>query len=547
MCDVPPSERPHASNSYRRGVSDPAARPLAALSPVQVGIATPLREATDAGRGAAADGGNAIDAALAAAAMLTVAYPHNCALGGDLLASVRDRDGNVTIVNASGRAPLATDADEVRRKFSVMPLVGPTTVTVPGLASGWAALHAKGAQLTWARLIEPAAAAAHEGVAVSSGLSGAIAEGWDELCINPGLRRVLAPKGEPLREGQTLRQPALARTLRSLAAEGVGCLYQGEVGRELVSGLRDLGVELTMTDLAGHTHTDEQSLHTTVDGWRVDVARPNSQGFVLLRLLGMLGLAGPSAGRPLHTRVPAGVLGRALVATSSERDRFLADSAAMDRVIEGLLTEASLAGLLEASRHASSPISTSKAPRPDGDTVAVAAADTSGRSVSLIQSLYHSFGSQLLEPTTGIVVHNRGACFSLDPSSPNVLAPGKRPAHTLTPTLAERDGHRVAIGTMGGEFQPQILLQVLSRVFAGATPQQAVGAPRWTIGPWDRGESSDTLSWEPGLESTVVSQLSRWPGPSRRLEKGSARVGHAQAVRVVDGQIECGTDPRADP
>jgi gamma-glutamyltranspeptidase/glutathione hydrolase len=100
---------------------------------------------------------------------------------------------------------------------------------------------------------------------------------------------------------------------------------------------------------------------------------------------------------------------------------------------------------------------------------------------------------------------------------------------------------------MGGEFQPQILLQVLSRVFAGATPQQAVDAPRWTIGPWDRGESSDTLSWEPGLESTVVSQLSRWPGPSRRLDKGSPRVGHAQAVRVVDGQIECGTDPRADP
>jgi gamma-glutamyltranspeptidase/glutathione hydrolase len=167
-------------------------------------------------------------------------------------------------------------------------------------------------------------------------------------------------------------------------------------------------------------------------------------------------------------------------------------------------------------------------------------------SVSLIQSLYYSFGSQILEPETGILMHNRGACFTLDPSSPNMVTPGKRPAHTLLPTLAERTGERLAVGTMGGEVQPQILLQVLSRLFDGESCHEAVSAPRWTVGAWDRGVPMNTLNFEQDVPKALRDQFTQWSGPLNKLSSASSQVGHAQAVRVAGSEISIGTDPRAD-
>ena len=512
-----------------------------------VGLATPLRDATDAGLAAVADGGNAIDAALTAAAFLTVAYPHNCAIGGDLLALVREPDGTTTFINASGRSPQELDVAKVRATHKSMPMTGPHSVTVPGLVSGWSAMHAKGASHTWSQTLQPAIDAAEEGVTVSRGLAIALDSDWSSLSQNRGMREVFAPDGELATLGSQLRQPALARTMRLLADGGPDQLYLGDIGRELVDGLQQLGCALTVQDLASHRVTEQTPLELSVDGWRVLTARPNSQGFVLLRLLGMLNQVDEKDSLPLVERVPVGVLANAFLQTIAERDSILADPLAMRADVDGLLTKESLQALLDVSGLDQSIAAVKPRRRPDGDTVAVAAADADGRSVSLIQSVYYGFGSQLLEPVTGVVMHNRGSCFSLDPDSPNVLAPGKRPAHTLTPVLAERGDQRLAVGTMGGEMQPQILTQVLSRLFSGQTPQQAVASPRWTAGPWDLEDPPNSLSWEQDVHPGLASELAKWTGPRGELNPMSSRMGHAQAVRVRGSAVESGTDPRADP
>jgi len=513
---------------------------------LRVALATPLRDATAAGQAVAAGGGNAIDAALAAAAVLTVAYPHNCALGGDLLALFREPDGASTFINASGRAPSSSDAETIRRNHKQMPLTGPDTITVPGLVSGWGALHDRGGSLEWSQLLSPAVAAAADGVAVSAGLASSLGEDWPELSKSTGLREVFAPDGNPLVAGQTLRQPALAQTLHTLAADGPRAMYGGEIGARLVAGLQRFGVSMTLDDLVSHEVTEQSPLTLAIDGWNVRTAPPNSQGFVLLRLLGMLADEGFPSDSPLLRRVPTAVLARAFQLTADERDRLLADPAAMTVDVNDLLSDASLRELLARAREPATPGARAVAKRPDGDTVAVVAADSAGRSVSLIQSLYYGFGSQVLEPTTGIVMHNRGACFSLDPRSPNVFAPGKRPAHTLTPVLAERPDERLVVGTMGGEVQPQILLQVLAQLFGNATPQDAVAAPRWTVGPWDRGDRVDTLNWERDIGSEQRVSFDAWSGPLNELPALSGEVGHSQAIRARGGMLLAGTDPRAD-
>jgi len=199
------------------------------------------------------------------------------------------------------------------------------------------------------------------------------------------------------------------------------------------------------------------------------------------------------------------------------------------------------------------PDAAASGPHPDGDTVAVVAADDEGRSVSLIQSLFHGFGSLILEPSTGILMHDRGACFVLDPASPNVLEPGKRPLHTLSPVLAESltSDERLVVGTMGGHAQGQILTQVLSHLFAGSSAQEAVSRPRMTVGAWEAYESDDTVAWEDDLDPAIVSELERGSGTHTVVASQHSRMGHAHAIRVTASEtgiavMDVGTDPRAD-
>jgi gamma-glutamyltranspeptidase/glutathione hydrolase len=519
---------------------------------VEISVASPLRLATDAGIEAGRHGGNAIDAALTTAAMLTVAYPASCAIGGDLLALVREPDGRVTFVNASGAAFGAIDPDAVRSRYAVMPSHGPLSITVPGMVAGWESLWRRGAALSWRDLLAPAHAAADDGVPVSAGLAASIAETVPNLRGFADLAALLAPDGQPLTVGDTLRQPALARSLGALRDGGARVMYEGELSNALCTGLAARGVPIAMDDLRDFRVEESAPLAIDVGPWRVQAGRPNSQAYLVPRLLGMLETIGGAENTPLHRRVPADRLALAFYLAQRERDAVVADPRAMTQDVEALLTPVALRDFAARVMSSSAEgLETGSSTRhPTGDTVAVVAADSEGRSVSLIQSLFNGFGSLILEPATGIVMHNRGACFVLDPASPNTLAPGKRPMHTLSPVLAEAvDGsQRLAVGTMGGHGQPQILTQVLSQLFAGVGAQDAVSRARMTVGAWEDYESPDVLAYESDLDAAMVSELAAFSGNQLEVEPHHSRMGHAHAIRVHTSRWkpDVGTDPRAD-
>jgi hypothetical protein len=228
---------------------------------------------------------NAIDAALTTAAMLTVAYPHNCAIGGDMLALVRDPDGDVTFINGSGRALLATDVDAVRREHDVMPERGPIPITVPGMVDGWATLATKGAALAWEHHLGLAQSAAAEGVRVAPGLAAAIAYIAPSLDGYPELAAIICPGGQPLRVGQTMRQPELARTLGAIAEAGSAALYNGALSDVFCAGLNTAGVPISRDDLSGHHAQETPPLTLDIGEWTLYTAPPNSQAYLVLRLL----------------------------------------------------------------------------------------------------------------------------------------------------------------------------------------------------------------------------------------------------------------------
>lgn len=511
-------------------------------------IATPQLDATAAGVAAFEAGGNALDAALAAAAALCVTYPHNCALGGDLFALVRSPDGETTSVNASGPAAGGADAVALRTRGATMPVTGPDTITVPGLVAGWDALHGLGAVRPWASALEAATALASDGFSVGRSLAEAIDDARAGIAADPGLRGVLTPGGSPATEGATLRQPALARTLRTLAADGPRAFYEGPLAERLIAGLRAAGCALDTSDLAGFRAELTAPLRHRCGELDVLTSPPNSSGVLLPQALAALAASG--AEDPLGA--DAGLLAELLRLGAEQRDAQLADPRATPTELDAWLGSARIAQLVQQARaraqgDAPAP-SGERSARPGGDTIAVVAVDGEGRAVSLIQSVFHSLGSLLMEPATGVLMHNRGSFFSLVPGHPNELAPGRRPAHTLMPVLVERDGAlRCVLGTMGGKAHAQIHAQVLLRIVAGEDPQAAISAPRWVVGGVEVGERDDTVRVEDDVDPAARAAIERAGMQPVPVGLHSEWCGHAQAISVApDGALTAGSDPRAD-
>jgi oxamate amidohydrolase len=494
----------------------------------EVAVAAPHRLAVDAAVEAVAEGGNALDAALAAAAILVVAYPHQCALGGDLTALVRDPDGEVTAVLSLGAAPAAVDVEALRALGERMPKGGPLAVTVPGIVAGWGELAGLGANLGLRAPLLRAAAAAADGVEVVPGLERAIAERLDVVLADPGLRAAFTDDGEPLAAGDTLRQPELAATLEKLAHDP-SQMYSGEIGAAIVAFLQEGGSAMTTEDFAAHAAERPEPL-TQTDGdvtwW---AAPPPSQGATVMALLG-------------ETDAP---LARAQAAQGA-RTRLLGDPRGGEIDVEGLI-------------HPSVEPAGAAPPRGAGDTVSITAVDDEGRSVALIQSNFQTFGAGLLEPRTGVVLHNRGSYFSLVPGHPAEIAGGRRPPHTLCPLLGERAASadaaagaptvRAAIGCQGGSAQPLILSQIAAAaVDAEASLDAALGAPRWVVGDRELGYEAETVLAEPGAEAQLQPELAAAGAPP--LVMGAARedrCGHVQIARVLAaGKLEAAADPRAD-
>lgn len=497
--------------------------------------------ATEAGVQMMRLGGSAVDAALAASAVLTVTLPNQCGLGGDLFALVH-RDGETPLaLNATGRAGSGADPDRLRAEgHRAMPARGHvSSVTVPGCADGWLALHGRLARLDLREILAPAIRYAREGFPASPYLARAVPSIQDRAA-----RAGLMPSGS-LAAGQLVHRPGAGRLLGQLAERGRPGFYEGEFGE----GLLRLGEgEFSEDDLRRVNADWVQPLSARVWGHDIWTVPPNSQGYLVLS-------AAWIAERLDLPEDPADPLWAHLLIEAARQ-------AAHDRPWV-LHEDADGPGLLSPARLAPRVASISREHVADladsyarGGTTYICAVDGEGTAVSLIQSNAMSFGSHLAVPGTGVFLHNRGIGFSLSQGHPAEYGPGRRPPHTLAPALVTEPGGRLraVLGTRGGDSQPQVLLQLLARLLrTGQNPAAAVAAGRWVL----RGERDDTSFGTWGFQGSVRVSLEghvpmAWRGALGRLGHRIEMMppfdhaaGHAQVILASGHALTGAADPRA--
>ncbi|PPF29457.1 gamma-glutamyltranspeptidase [Rathayibacter tritici] len=488
--------------------------------------------ATSAGERALRAGGSAVDAAIAAAAALCVVYPNNVALGGDLVALVRSPDGRIRFINATGTSARGSSLDTMRARYeNQLPSRGIDTVTLPGGVAGWGVLHDAGARLPLGELLEPARTWA-ESAPVSRSVGAAIRVDRDALAADPGCAALFLPDGRGLVEGDTLRQPQLARTLETLQEQGTSAFYRGPLAARWIAGLRALGSALTEDDAAEYRPTVSGALTRRVFGLDLHTGRPNSQGFAFLRNA----VTAASAAWPDPLGADAGLLARTFYASNSVRRRWLSDPDTAHHDADALIAMPEPASLP----------ATAIAPA-TGDTVGLVAVDDDGWAVSLVQSVFWAFGACVLEPETGILFHNRGTSFSLDPRHPAAYAPSRRPPHTLMPVLVERSGALAYAGaTMGGQAQAQIHTHLLLRLVAGSSALEATSAPRWVVGIQDDGDVEETVTIEADVPRAARDALADAGFPLRVVPPRDELLGHSNVIVATEQGWDAASDPRSD-
>jgi oxamate amidohydrolase len=516
-------------------------------------VATPHTLASEAGAAVLRRGGNALDAAVAAAATIAVVYPHMNGIGGDNVWLIYDAArGQLRGLNAAGRAAAAADRERYRSRFGTAIPVrgGVAALTVPGTVSGWAAAHAYSrdvmkSPLRWGELLADATEHARDGIAVSPGQRRVTAAAKDLFAesADADVRRTLWPVYHPERlDGGRFVQADLATTLAHVARDGAEEFYRGAIARRIVEAAAAAGSPLAVADLADHRADWVEPLRMRYRQGEAASLPPPQQGFAALAILAMLegfDVAGLDDTDHVHLAVEATKL------ALEDRDRYLTDPTVVDVPVARCLDPDRLArrrALI--SRRAARPVNGRPA---DGDTIAIATADAHGNAVSVIQSLYHEFGSGVVAGDTGVMLQNRGAFFSLDPSHPNHLAPRKRTAHTLIPSMYLVGGRpRFVYGTMGGDGQPQTQAALVTRVIdRGLGPQAAIEAPRWLFGrTW--GETSRGLRVESRFAPGVADELRRRGHDVQVVDAWSDLMGHAQMIRLDPDGLTGGSDPRAD-
>ncbi len=493
-------------------------------------IATSHDAATAAGARVLELGGTAVDAAIAAAAVLCVVYPNNVALGGDLVALVRDPSGRTRFVNATGPAAAAETLEALRaRHGDGMPSRGVDAVTVPGGLRGWEALAEIGGTLSWNVLLSDARTLAADGHSLARSVARAIVGEHRELAAFEAWNATFRPGGVPLIEGQVLQQPALAETLDQVAAAGPSAFYEGALATRWIDGLRTVGSRIDDDEVARFRPTVSDPLRGEFMGHTVLTSPPNTQGFALLRVL--RGLETASIADPLGA--DAARLALAFRDANRVRLAYLADSAT---ALDG-------AELIAVEAPGSAPASTN----PQGDTVGLVAVSDDGWAVSLVQSVFEPFGSGILEPATGVLFQNRGSAFSLDPAHPAAFAGGRRPPHTLMPVLVERDGELShALATMGGQAQPQIHAQLLLRLLAGASAIEATSAPRWIVGRQEEADTANSVIIESDVADLPRRSLATTDLVPRVVPPRYEYLGHSNVIRATASGWDAASDPRSD-
>jgi gamma-glutamyltranspeptidase/glutathione hydrolase len=503
--------------------------------------------ASQAGLAVLERGGNAMDAAITMAGVLAVARPHMNGVGGDMfLLYYHAKSGKVYGLNASGPAGRRASIARVRAAYpgrTDMPETGPMSVSVPGAVRGWAEALRRFGTISWQEALQPAVDLARRGLPVSARLSEDIREEERKVAADSVATRIYLPGGKPPAEGDTLHETELAATLERIQRNGSDEAYTGETGQKTVNYLRSLGGFLEPQDLADYRPEWVEPVSTEYRGLKVLAMPPNTQGVTLLEELALLrnvdlAQLGHNSADYLHT------LAEAIRIAVQDRDTSVADPHAMRTTVARLLDTTridALARTINPQGAAPAP----SAPAPDHpNTVYIIAVDQAGNVVSMIQSLFASFGSGLVVPGTGVVLQNRASLFSLDPDHPNALAPGKRPYHTLCPTLV-LDGTKpwLALGTPGGDGQTHTLIQVLNNIaLFGMTPQDAIDAPRM------RRMESGTLAIEDRVPAPVVQALEQRGYRVRTVSGWTATFGGAQAVLIdpQTGEKRAGADRRRE-
>lgn len=485
-------------------------------------------------------GGNAVDAAIAAAAVIAVVEPTNNGIGGDAFATVWDGD-TLHGLNASGRAPLRCDpAALANRHAGVMPRRGWDSVTVPGAVSAWIELWECLGHLPFEQLLQPAIEYARDGFFVSPGVAEKWADQVAELRSQPGFAAAFLPSGVAPRAGDLFRQPDLARTLERIAKTKGRDFYHGETARRVAAYAQRHGAALDAADLAGHRADWCDLLSTRFGAARAYEMPPNGQGIVALyalAILDRLALTRHPVDSPeaLHLQIEAIKLAFAEVAP------WVGDPAQMPLDAASLLEAGRVAAAADRIDPARAQDFSQRMPALAG-TVYLAAGDAHGRMVSYIQSNYMGFGSGVVVPETGVALQNRGAGFSLDPASPARLAPGARPFHTILPGFMRHDdGGMAAVGSTGGSFQPQGHVQLLVRMVAyRQNPQAIVDAPRFKV------EQGLRVSLEPGFAPEVTARLAAMGHEITALQSSTWDFGGMQILLRRDGYYVGGRDARRD-
>lgn len=518
-------------------------------------VTSPHALASSAGVDVLRAGGSAVDAAIATSAVLAVVYPHMTGLGGDAFWLIHEgNSGAVKFLNGGGKAAATASLPALReRGIGEIPLRGiiPATLTVPGAVASWTEAHRAHGRLPLAKVLENAIAYARDGFPVTARLASFIALMRGELAQQAEAATLLMPGGAIPAAGAKLANPGLARTLQAIADAGWAGFYRGAVAEELVRFSYEAGGFFGEGDLARQTANWGAPLVGRYRDVEIYNTPPPTQGFSVLEMLNLLephqlhkkDLLGPDR---VHLMVQAKQI------AYHDRDGVLADPAFAEVPVERLISKAyaakrgELIDIRSALRWDQVPSYGSLA----GDTVYVAAVDGEGNAVSLIQSLYGAFGSCLVAGSTGVVLQNRSAYFSLDPDHPNRLEPGKIPLHTLIASIAKRDGRLWSVlGCMGADGQPQIQLQLYSAMIDhGLDIQEALEMPRFLSGRFGLGEARDTLHLEGRFPDEIMRELAQRGHIVNRWGAWNEMAGHAHGITIdpQSGILVGGSDPRSD-
>jgi len=496
-------------------------------------------------------GGNAVDAAIAANAVLGVVEPQSNGIGGDLFAIVYDASHRALHgLNASGWTPRGLSAATLTsRGAAAMPSSGIHTVTVPGAVAGWDALRTRLGRLPLADLLAPAIAYAAEGFPVSD----VIAAHWgslaDTLAAERDAARTYLPGGRPPRAGEIFRNGDLAASLSAIARDGAGAMYEGSIADAILAASRARGGAMTKDDLREFAPEWVAPISTTYHGWTVHELPPNTQGLAALLMLDLMEQF-PLADYGFHTTRALHVMIEAKKLAYADMLRHVGDPRFGAAPMAALLSKSAAkarAARIDPRRAAADVRPSSLAgltTSVGADTIYLCAIDKDGNIASLIQSIYEGFGTSIVPPGTGFALHNRGALFTLEANHPNVLAPRKRPLHTIIPAFMQKDGVRIGFGIMGGFNQAQAHAQFVSNVADfGMDIQQALEAGRFTKPTFTGAD----VFVEALVPEPVRAELAALGHDVVTVPPRTGTFGHGQAVMDDDRGVHFGaSEPRHD-